>query len=280
VRVPVNGISLWVVDENHGRRGTPLLLLHGFTGSSSTWTDLAADLGRRTLAVDVIGHGHSDAPVEADRYTMEHCVADLVGVLDSLALPRVDVLGYSMGGRVALHLAVAAPGRVRALILESSSPGLADPADRSARRRADETLADSIEREGMAAFVEAWERLPLLALADHVSAEARRRLREQRLSHAPTGLANSLRGMGAGRQMPLWDRLAEVTCPTLLIVGERDGRYRHIAEQMAALMPTPRSIVVRQAGHTVHLDQPAAFADHVAAFLEAVDTETTRRGVG
>jgi 2-succinyl-6-hydroxy-2,4-cyclohexadiene-1-carboxylate synthase len=280
VRLPVNGIGLWVVEANRHHSLTPLLLLHGFTGSASTWSELAGNLGRRTLAIDLIGHGQSDAPLDADRYTMERCVADVVTVLDTLGLPRVDVLGYSMGGRLALHLALAAPQRVRALILESGSPGLSGAADRSARREADEALADSIERDGVAVFVDIWERLPLLALADHVTDHTRQRLRQTRLSHAPIGLANSLRGMGTGRQISLWDRLVEVTCPTLLVVGERDGRYREIAEHMRALVPAARTIVVREAGHTVHVDQPDAFANHVAAFLDGVDAETTRRGVG
>src|SRR4028118_1606340 len=115
--------------------GPALLLLHGFMGSTAAWApyvDLLAQR-RRVIMVDLIGHGDSDAPAEAERYRMEHCSSDLLRLLDRLEVPDVEVIGYSMGGRVALHLATMAPERVTALILESSSPGLDDPLERQAR---------------------------------------------------------------------------------------------------------------------------------------------------
>src|SRR5215207_6685506 len=119
----VNGITLNVEQSGTGR---PLLLLHGFTGSAATWAPLigALPLHFHMIAPDLIGHGRSDSPPDAERYRMERCVADLLALLDALGVERTDVLGYSMGGRVALHLAAAAPGRFRSLILESSSPGI------------------------------------------------------------------------------------------------------------------------------------------------------------
>src|SRR5215213_8295518 len=125
----INDITLNVQQSGTGR---PLLLLHGFTGSAATWMPLIGALAPhfRAIAPDLIGHGRSASPLEAERYRMEHCVADLLAVLDTLAVERADVLGYSMGGRVALHLAVAAPDRVGALVLESRSPGIADAAER------------------------------------------------------------------------------------------------------------------------------------------------------
>jgi 2-succinyl-6-hydroxy-2,4-cyclohexadiene-1-carboxylate synthase len=265
MQVPVNDITLNV--EVNGA-GPPLLLLHGFTGSAATWAPFVARLAphRRIVAVDLIGHGRSDAPARAERYRMEQCVADLLALLDTLDIAQTDVLGYSMGGRVALQLTAAAPARVGALVLESSSPGLADPAERQARIAADEALADSIERDGLAAFVDRWEQLPLFASQAVLPAEIRARQRAQRMRSNPQGLANSLRGMGTGRQASLWDRLPQLRMPTLLIAGELDQKYSAIAEQMAQALLNARKVIVPNAGHTVHLDQPDIFAATVLEF--------------
>jgi 2-succinyl-6-hydroxy-2,4-cyclohexadiene-1-carboxylate synthase len=248
---------------------TPLLLLHGFTGSARSWDDLVATLGPRFrgLAVDLVGHGPGPQPGDLAAYAMQACVQDVLAALDREGVSRTAALGYSMGGRVALHLALAAPERITALVLESASPGLVDAAERAARVASDEALADAIERDGLPAFVASWERLPLLALGPHVPADVRTRLRAERLNHDPRGLANSLRGMGAGRPPAVWHRLAELRMPVLLVVGARDRRYRQIGERMLRALPDARLEVVAEAGHTVHLDQPDRFADLVGAFV-------------
>jgi 2-succinyl-6-hydroxy-2,4-cyclohexadiene-1-carboxylate synthase len=250
--------------------GWPLLLLHGFTGSAATWAPHTLRFAPhlRTIAPDLIGHGQSDSPPDPERYRMERCVADLLALLDALHVDRADVLGYSMGGRVALHLAAAAPGRVRSLVLESSSPGIADPPERQARIAADAALANSIERDGLEAFVDRWERLPLFASQAALPAGTRARLRDQRLRNSPIGLANSLRGMGAGRQESLWQRLATLHLPALLVVGALDAKYRDIAGQMIDALPNAQMQIIPAAGHAVHLEQPELFAQIVLEFLE------------
>lgn len=262
----INDITLNV---ELGGAGPALLLLHGFTGGVETWRPHVARLAphRRTIAVDLIGHGRSDAPPDAGRYRMERCVDDLLALLDSLGVARADLLGYSMGARVALQLAAAAPERARALVVESGSPGIADPAERAARVASDAALADSIERDGLAAFVDRWERLPLFASQADLPRATRARLRAQRLRNSPRGLANSLRGMGAGSQSPLWDRLTELDRPALLIAGERDTKYCVIARAMAASLPAAQVAVVPGAGHAVHLEQPDLFTRAVLRFL-------------
>ena len=266
MHIRVNGIALNVEQSGAGRS---LLLLHGFTGSAATWAPLKGVLAPlfHTIAPDLIGHGRSDSPAYPDRYRMDRCVADLLALLDALEVARADVLGYSMGGRVALHLAVAAPDRVGALVLESSSPGIADAAERQARIAADETLADAIKVEGLEAFVERWERLPLFASQAALPEDTRARLHAQRLRNNPLGLANSLRGMGTGQQESLWDRLAGLNIPTLLIVGELDTKYCALAGAMCALLSNARAVIVPGAGHAVHLEQPQTFAKNVLEFL-------------
>src|SRR5262249_12915331 len=145
--------------------GDPLVLLHGFTGSAATWKSHAEVFSHKFLviAVDLHGHGISESPVDPRRYAMEYCAEDLIAILGHFALERINLLGYSMGGRVALHFAVNHPDRVQSLILESASPGLEDPQARIDRRADDEFIAKRIEKEGLESFVEYWGNLPLFA---------------------------------------------------------------------------------------------------------------------
>ena len=266
VRLTVNGIGLNV--EVAGA-GPPLLLQHGFTGSTATWeSHLPALAGcATTIAVDLIGHGASDAPADPARYAMSHCIADLLAVLDRLGVGRTGVLGYSMGARVALHLVLAAPERVAALVLESGSPGLAGESERSARRASDEELAAAIERDGVQTFVAHWEQLPLFASQDTLPAAVRSALRRQRLRNSAQGLAHSLRGMGTGAQASLWRRLGEIDAPALLIVGALDEKFCQIGCAMAGAMPRAGLAVVPGAGHAVHLERPDEFVRLVVGFV-------------
>ena len=256
--------------------GPPLLLLHGFTGAASTWAPFLPVLaaGHDVVAVDLLGHGRSDAPADPARYAADRCADDLATLLDALDIERAAVLGYSMGGRMALQLAVAHPDRLRALVLESASPGIEDDAERAERAAADERLAADIEREGIAAFVERWERLPLWASQAALPHELRDELRAQRLDNDPRALASSLRGAGAGVTRPLHDRLADVRAPTLLVAGALDAKYARLADRMAAAIPDGRTVIVPGAGHAVHLERPAEFVAAVVAFLRLHVGET------
>lgn len=249
--------------------GEPLLLLHGFTGSSATWQFLR-NSPFRLIAVDLPGHGGSADVDDPERYRMEGTVADVLGILDELALDRVHLLGYSLGGRLALHLALAAPGRIRALILESASPGIEDQAERVARIRSDEILARMLEHDGLMPFVEHWERIPLFASQARLRPETRQALRKQRLTNSPAGLAKSLRGMGAGQQASLWQRLDQLPMPALLLAGALDEKYRAIADRMAAIMPRAQVVVVPNTGHAVHLEAPQVFEREIVEFLRGI----------
>jgi len=265
--IEVNGVNLWLEQAGEGK---PLLLLHGFTGSHSTWEPFVSNLSvkYRLLMPDLVGHGQSDAPADPERYSIERCVDDLLAMLDRLDIGGFDLLGYSMGGRVALHLALAAPERVRRLVLESASPGIDDPAERAARVASDETLAQRIEQEGLEAFIDYWERIPLFASQERLPEATRQRLRAQRLSNPPTGLANSLRGMGAGAMTPVWSRLGELTMPALLMAGELDEKYVGLTRVMAEAIPAASVHIVLNAGHATHLEAPAPFIEAVTAFLD------------
>ncbi len=266
----VNGVSYHV--EVSGQ-GDPLLLLHGFTGSGENWADHVPALAQhyRVITLDILGHGRTDAPPDPTRYTMKKVAEDVTAVLHQSSI--VNLLGYSMGGRLALYLATHYPHLFRALILESASPGLETEPERAARRTRDEALADRIEGEGMAAFVDYWESLPLWASQQQLTPEKRAALRLQRLNNNPTGLANSLRGMGTGAQPSLWPQLPTLTLPTLLLAGKLDEKFVGINRRMHDLLLNSQLEIMAGAGHTVHLERPYAFQQTVLTFLDGQKVE-------
>lgn len=274
LRISVNGVQ-WGV-ALHGQAREPsqtLVLLHGFTGSAANWSSLFPRLeapGRRLIALDMPGHGQSDVPADPARYVMACCRADILAILEMLGvrLGEAILLGYSMGGRIALYAAFS--GFFRALVLESASPGLADPVEREQRRQSDNMLAARIEREGVTAFVDYWESLPLFASQNSLPQEVRAALRIQRLDNRAQGLANSLRGGGTGVQPALFEQLCTLSLPVLLLAGELDSKFCQIARQMAARMPQASLHIVPGTGHTIHLEQPDIFAGLVQEFCGAV----------
>lgn len=257
--------------------GAPLLLLHGFTGRGSSWAGHMAALRRafRTVVVDLPGHGRSGIAgpggiADPARMSVERSADDLAAILARLDAVPADVLGYSLGARIALRLAVAQPSAVRRLVLESPSAGPATAAERVARRAADEELAQAIERDGVAAFVDRWERQPVFASHAGLPPARAARQRAIRLANRADGLAASLRGAGQGAMEPLHARLASVTAPTLVIAGADDATGRPRAEAVAAGIPGARLAVVDGAGHTPHLERPRAFRRLVLDFLQEV----------
>jgi 2-succinyl-6-hydroxy-2,4-cyclohexadiene-1-carboxylate synthase len=257
-RIALDGAELEV--EATGR-GPAVLALHGFTGTARTWVSLAAALldQRRVIAPDLLGHGRSAAPADPARYALERQADDLAALLAALDAVPADVVGYSMGARLALVLALRHPSVVRGLILESPSAGVHDATERARRRAADEALAGQLERDGLASFVETWEAQPLFASQSALPDDLWARLRTERLAHDPRGLAASLRGAGQGVMVPLHDRLAVVDCPALVIAGALDPVGLKRAGEVAAGLPAARLEVVPDAGHAPHLEQPEAF---------------------
>jgi 2-succinyl-6-hydroxy-2,4-cyclohexadiene-1-carboxylate synthase len=260
----------WAVTEDGD--GPPLLLLHGFTGAAASWewyVRVFADRAR-VLALDLPGHGLTPTPSQLTAMTVEATADALAAYLaDEGALPA-RVLGYSMGARIALRLAAAHPAAVERLVLESPSAGIADPALRTARREADEALAERIERDGIASFVTSWEQSPVFVTHATLAPELLARQRAIRLASDPLGLAASLRAAGQGAMEPLHDRLAAVRAPTLVIGGTLDTVGRPRAELVAAGIQGARLELLDGIGHTPHLEAPAAFRRLVIDFLSEV----------
>lgn len=269
-RIVVNGLGYNVALAG---AGPAIVLLHGFTGSLATWQLFIPVLAARyrVVAIDLPGHGATDAPDNPARYRMERVVDDLAAILDRLGIGRAVWFGYSMGGRVALHVAVARPECVAALILEGASPGIPDPDERTERIRSDQALAERIEREGIRAFVEHWERLPLFASQARLPESVRATLRQQRLANRPAGVANSLRGVGQGAQEALLDQLPNISARVLLIAGALDDKFRRSNATMAKRLPNAETRVIDGAGHAVHLERPDLSLAASLTFLESLE---------
>ncbi len=249
--------------------GETLILLHGFTGSRENWQPFIDTLAEQyqVVTVDLPGHGETDGPNDPARYAMEPVAADIVALIERVSDEPAHLLGYSMGGRLALYVAVHHSQHLRSLTLESASPGLATATEQAERRDRDNALANRIEREGIVAFVDFWEQLSLWDSQQQLSADVRGRLREQRLRNNPVGLANSLRGMGTGVQPSLWGALEQMTLPTLLITGQHDAKFQRIKDEMAERLPNVERVVIPGAGHTTHLERPSAFLTAVREHL-------------
>jgi 2-succinyl-6-hydroxy-2,4-cyclohexadiene-1-carboxylate synthase len=267
-RYKVNGVRYNV--EISGK-GEPTLFLHGFMGSAADWQTVRAVLEKKhiVVAVDLLGHGNSDAPTDPARYSTERTIADLdVLLFNSLGFGYVNVVGYSLGGRVALSFAVNRKIRTARLVIESGSPGLADESEQAARNASDTGLADRIEREGIAPFLDYWDALPLFASQGRLLESTRAEIRERRLKANPVGYANSLRGIGTGVMPPLWDKLHTLYAfPPLFIAGALDTKYTEIAHRMAEHIPGAKVESVPDAGHNVHLEQPDVFIERVDRHL-------------
>lgn len=266
MRIKVNDITYHV--EVCGE-GFPFLLLHGFTGDSSTWTPFCPVWGKHSKLIipDIIGHGKTESPEDISRYKIESAAEDLILLMDQLGIEQVDLLGYSMGGRLALTLAFLYPERVRKLILESASPGIRTYEERLQRRMKDAELADFIKDQGVETFVDYWEAIPLFSTMGNLPDSMKELIREQRLSNNAKGLRNSLLGMGTGSQASWWGKLDLLGCEVLLLTGEMDEKFCNIAEKMAEEMNRASWIVINDCGHAIHVESKEKFGTIVSDFL-------------
>lgn len=248
--MPAEGLAADVTGS-----GPRLVLVHGFTQTRQSWAPLAQRLAdcHEVVSIDAPGHGES-GHAEADLETGAALLAGTGG--------RATYIGYSMGGRLSLHVAVRHPHVVQRLVLIGASPGLHDEVARRLRRRADERLADRVEQIGTEAFVDEWLSQPLFAGLTPATAG-----RQDRLRNKPAHLAASLRRAGTGAQQPLWDELENITCPVLLLAGDADHKFRLVAGRMSAAMPDATVVTIPGARHAVHLERPDATLDVLTSWL-------------
>jgi len=230
-----------------------VVLLHGFSGTRHAWDGVAALLDPeryRPLAFDLPGHG--DASAFEPAITFAGCAAYVL----ARAPERFTLCGYSLGGRIALHVALLAPERVERVVLVSSTAGIDDQAERARRRAADHRLADELDTSPFEAFIERWRSQPLFAEEPPAVGELARA--DQRRNR-PGALAAALRGIGMGEMEPLWNRLGELRMPVTVVVGERDAKFRALGQRMIGLLRDAELVVV-SGGHGLPLENPQALA--------------------
>ena len=236
---------------------TRVVLVHGFTQTGRSWDVVARALASEhdVVALDAPGHGEL-ADVALDLWQGARLLAQQGG--------RAAYAGYSMGGRLCLHVALAHPDFVEALVLVGTTAGIRDDVERADRKRDDEARAARIERDGVDPFLREWLAQPLFT-----SLPPEARGLDDRRTNTAAGLAGSLRLAGTGAQEPLWDRLAELEMPVLLVAGERDEKFTALAHEMAtAIGGNARVALVADAGHAAHLERPGAFVEIVRTFLD------------
>lgn len=247
-------------------KGSPVVLLHGFTGSKVTWESTAKSLqdNFQIITIDLPGHGKT---ITSNPRTMASFAVDLAEIFRYLKLTSVHLIGYSMGGRTALSFAMQYPEWIKSLTLESASPGLKSPEEREIRIDNDEKLASKIEQEGLDSFVQFWENLPLFHTQKSLPTTIQKSIRKERLTQSPQGLAQSLRFMGTGKQRSWWDELEKIDFPTLLVVGEKDEKFVLINRQMQSRINGAQLAVIDNVGHAAHIENPEKFNTAVLNFI-------------
>lgn len=260
--------------ESGPAAGVPVVVLHGFTGSAQAMAllteRLAARLAARIICPDLVGHGRSEVPDDLDLYRVESMAGQVAGLADALDCETFHLVGYSMGGRVALTLGCTASPRLRSLTLIGASAGIAEPEQRRRRVQSDAARAERILTD-FEAFVDEWMTDPLFAGQAALGQAHLRAARDQRLASNPQGLARSLLAGGTGAMEPLHERLAGCDTPTLLVVGAHDSKFRAMAEQLTAALPRAAPALIDGAGHAAHVEQPDATAAAIAEFITGTE---------
>ena len=244
--------------------GDPVLIIHGFTGCASAMTPLTELLDGRRITPDLIGHGQSESPASLGPYYLESISSQLSSLLSQLDASPASIVGYSMGGRIALTFALSYPEMVTSLALIGTSPGISDHRDRAQRLERDYQLGASISQRGITDFVNTWVAQPMWqSLRQSLTSQQWQDSIRQRISNHPLGLANSLRASGTGAMSPLHDVLQHLDVPTLLLVGEKDHKFLEVAQQFVSRIPDASIRVIRNSGHATHLEQPNATAEAI-----------------
>lgn len=255
-----------------GASGKPVVFLHGFLGASDEFEEAMQGLGDDydCLAVDLPGHGRTRVDGGEANYAMAATARGLTELLGRLEVKPCVLIGYSMGGRLALYLAVHFPALFERVVLVSASPGLKTAEERRQRRERDDALAARLCAEGVPTFLQHWYAQPLFeslrAHPDFAAVLARRH------RNVPQELARSLRGLGTGRQPSLWPRLAEIRMPLLLLAGREDPKFVARNAEVARLCPAARLETLAECGHALHLERPKAFVRRLRHFLAEVPT--------
>lgn len=253
-----------------------VFLLHGFTGSSEDWLEIIPQLNPKYsyAAVDLIVHGKSECPDDAKLYSAESITQQLDEVINQFTKNKIILIGYSMGGRAALTYAVNHPEKLSGLILESASAGIADQKLRDERVQSDAKIIKMIKEKPIEEFVDFWMNQDLFASLKNLPSEKLAKIQNSKFKSLSrtgfgikTGLINSLKGFGTGVMPPLHDNLNSIKCKTLLITGELDTKFTRLNSELVKSFPSAKHVVIKNAGHNVHLEKPEEFVSIVNNLL-------------
>ena len=250
----------------------PLLLLHGFMGSGEDFSEVLESLSRKfyCITLDLPGHGQTQVLGGNQFHKMPEVSQGIVELLKELQTAPCFLLGYSMGGRLALYLALEFPQYFPKVILESGSPGLATEIEREERRQKDELLAKQLETNDLQLFVQGWYHQPLFhSLKKHHKFN---HVLQSRLQNNPLELAKSLRYMGPGVQPSLWEKLPENQVDLLLLAGQSDGKFIKIHQEMCQIAPRTQWQIIPHSGHNIHLENVPAWLTAIQEFLSSEST--------
>ncbi|HQU08556.1 MAG TPA: 2-succinyl-6-hydroxy-2,4-cyclohexadiene-1-carboxylate synthase [Opitutales bacterium] len=264
----------WCVHEYGPKDGLPILALHGFAGLGEDFLPIIEQSPKswRWILPDLIGHGQSAGPDELNFYRLDYLMRSLFQIQDQfLNGQNYVLLGYSLGGRIALQYAINHPQQIAQLVLISASPGIRGEEARVQRRNEDEVLAQFLMTHGMDEFVRLWENRPIIASQrKHIPAATFAHMRIRRLENKPRALAHALSCFSPGLWPECWGRAAYLKMPVLIVTGEEDTVYSHNAEEMCRRIPQSKHLTIPKAGHAVHLENTTAFVAALEPEVNAV----------
>ncbi len=262
--------NLLINESNFNNEKTPIVFLHGFTGRAADWQFIFDKIPPKfsPIAIDLIGHGETDSPKNQDYYSCHAIVHQIDSILDQLNIKKFIIVGYSMGGRAALAYSFKNPQKIKAAILESTSPGIEDFRLKKERVEFDFLLSDKIKIEGVESFIEYWFNIPLFeSLKKHPNFKTEMKLRNQ---NSATGLANILSSFSTGLMPSFWEKLPQLNFPILLLNGELDEKYSDINNEMMNKLPNAIHKSIPECGHNVHLEKPELFTKFALDFLNTL----------
>jgi 2-succinyl-6-hydroxy-2,4-cyclohexadiene-1-carboxylate synthase len=260
-----------LINENELHQNkTPIVFLHGFTGCANDWKFIFDKLPQNYLpiAIDLIGHGETDSPIDQSQYTCTAIVNHLHTIFSQLNLGKIIFVGYSMGGRAALSYSLKFPDEISAELLESTTAGIDNICDQKERVEVDLLLVEKIKNDGVDSFMDFWFSTPLfesLKKLPNYNEE-----KNKRSQNSVTGLSNILSGFSTGLMKSYWDLLTSLTFPVLLLSGSLDKKYTGINKEMNKKFPNSEHKVVSQCGHNVHLEKPELFTKFTLEFLNVL----------
>lgn len=256
------------VTKHGDRSNKPLVFLHGFMGSSDDWSDIIKRLSNEyyCLAFDLPGHGKTTTNTTSD-FKIEQCASELVDWLEKNLKKHYSLCGYSMGGRLALYISINHSDKVEKVIIESASPGLKTEDERKNRILIDQLRAKRLLMEPLNQFLDDWYEMSIFGNLNKESDDYKNMI-DRRLNNDPELLAKSLMHMGTGNQPSLWEKLEKIKSHLLLIVGEKDNKFKEIAGEINKLSQNSQIRIIPDAGHTVHLDNKDLYIDEIKSFLK------------